>query len=68
MKIAGIILIVVGALSVLGALMAASQGHEASFAGLVFVILGAFLISRANRKKTEEDNKKQWESGEVKNE
>jgi len=68
MKTAGIILLVLGILSTLGSLIATTQGHNASFAGLAFVILGAFLISRGNKKKEEEEKKKQWESGSTKNE
>jgi uncharacterized membrane protein HdeD (DUF308 family) len=68
MKTAGIILLVLGILSTLGALIASTQGHNASFGGLAFVILGAFLISRANKKKEEEEKKKQWESGSTKSE
>lgn len=63
MKIAGIVLVVLGLLSTLGAIMAAANGHRASFAGLGFVVLGAFLISRADKKKEEEENKKKWEDG-----
>lgn len=63
MKIAGIILLVLGGLSTLGAIIGAAQGHSTSFAGLTFVVLGAFLLSRANKKKKEEEKKKQWEQG-----
>ena len=62
MKVAGIILLVFGGLSVLGALLATAGGRPTSFAGLAFVVLGAFLISRANSKKEEEEKKKQWEN------
>jgi uncharacterized membrane protein YbaN (DUF454 family) len=62
MKTIGIILVILGALSVLGAIIGASHGHETQFSGLVFVVLGAFLISRANKKIAEEQEKKQWES------
>jgi len=30
---------------------------------LTFVVLGAFLISRANKKKEEEEKKREWEKG-----
>ena len=63
MKITGIILLVIGALSTLGALMASSQGHNASFAGLTFVVLGIFLIVRANKKAEEESQRRNWEEG-----
>jgi len=62
MKIAGIILLVLGILSTLGAIIGASQGHKTSFAGIAFIVLGAFLMSRANKKKEEEEKKKQWEN------
>ncbi len=68
MKTAGIILLVLGILSTLGMIIAASQGQKASFGGVAFIALGAFLISRANKKKEEEENKKKWESGSMKNE
>lgn len=64
MKTTGIVLLVIGLLSTLGAVIAAVNGHQTSFAGLTFVVLGAFLISRANNKKEEEEKKKQWEKGE----
>ncbi len=60
MKIAGIILLVLGILSTLGAIVGAANGHSTSFGGLAFVVLGAFLISRANKKKEEEEKKRQW--------
>ncbi len=63
MKTAGIVLVVIGALSTLGAIIGAAQGYQTSFAGLTFVVLGAFLISRANNKKEEEEKKRQWEEG-----
>lgn len=63
MKITGIILLVIGGLSTLGAIIGAAQGHSTSFAGLAFVVLGAFLISRANKKKEEEEKKKKWAEG-----
>lgn len=64
MKTTGIVLLIIGLLSTLGAIMGAVAGHQTSFAGLTFVVLGAFLISRANSKKEEEEKKKQWEKGE----
>jgi hypothetical protein len=68
MKTAGIILLVLGILSTLGMLIAASQGQKASFGSVAFIVLGAFLISRANKNKEDEEKKKKWESGSVKNE
>jgi len=63
MKIAGIILLVIGGLSTLGAIIGVVQGHSTSFAGLTLVVLGAFLLSRANNKKEEEEKKKKWAEG-----
>ena len=53
MKIAGIILLVLGILSTLGAIIG----------GLTFVVLGAFLLNRANKKKEEEEKKRKWAEG-----
>lgn len=64
MRIAGVILIVLGGLSTLGAILNAAQGKEAGGAGLGFVVLGFYLISRSNKKKEEEKKKKQWEEKE----
>ena len=62
MKIAGIIILVIGILSTLGGIIQTINGRP-NFAGLIWVVLGAFLLSRANKKKEEEDKKKQWERG-----
>ena len=61
MKTTGIVLIVLGILSTIGAMVAISNGHKTSFGGVAFIVIGAFLISRANKKKEEEEKKKQWE-------
>ncbi|GAB1405802.1 hypothetical protein MASR1M74_29840 [Lentimicrobium sp.] len=63
MKTAGIILLVIGLLSTLGALIGTVNGHSTSFGGLAFVVLGAFLISRGNKKKEEEKKKQEWVDG-----
>lgn len=63
MKIAGIILLVLGTLSLLGAIVGASNGYDTSFSGIGFVVLGAFLINRANKKKEEAKKKKEWIEG-----
>ena len=57
MKTAGIIVLIIGILSILGALVGSSQGHDTSLAGIVFVIIGAILMSQGNKKK-EEKNKR----------
>ncbi|MCP4439293.1 MAG: hypothetical protein GY810_10170 [Aureispira sp.] len=64
MKTTGIILIIIGALSTMGGMLSISNGRPTSspFAGLTFVVLGAFLISRDSKKKEEEQKKKQWEN------
>ncbi len=64
MKIVGIVLIVFGSLSVIGALIGASRGHNTSLGGLAFVALGGYLVSRAIKKQREEEEKKKWERGE----
>lgn len=63
MKVAGIILLSLGIISVLGAIVGAANGRQTNFAGLAFVVLGAFLISRANKKREEEERRKEWEKG-----
>jgi uncharacterized membrane protein YbaN (DUF454 family) len=68
MKTAGIILLALGLLSTLGAIIGAANGKSTSFAGLTFVVLGAFLMSRASKKKEEEEKKKEWEKGSPENE
>ena len=60
MRTAGIIVLVIGILSTLGAIIGAAHGKPTSFVGISFVVLGAFLISRANKKKEEEEKKNQW--------
>ena len=49
MKTAGIVLVVLGSLSLLGFLLNPTGG--ASAGGLVFIVLGAYLIYRAKQKK-----------------
>lgn len=63
MRTTGIVFIVLGGLSVLGAIWAASVGRTTSFGGLSFVVLGAFLVSRANKKKKEQEEKENWKKG-----
>ena len=62
MKVTGIILLVIGILSTIGAIIGAANGQNTSFGGLAFIILGAFLISRGVKKKEEEEKKKEWEN------
>lgn len=63
MKTTGIVILIIGCLSTLGGIMSTVAGRQANFAGITFIVLGAFLISRANKKKEEADKKKQWEQG-----
>jgi len=63
MKITGIVILVLGCLSTLGGIMGTVAGQQPNFAGVTFIVLGAFLISRANKKKEEAEKKKQWEQG-----
>lgn len=65
MKVAGVILLILGGLSTIGAIAGAAAGHNTSFGGLAFVVLGAFLLSRANKKKAEEEKKKKWAEGDL---
>lgn len=59
MKVLGWILLILGILSFIGAI---SQGHNvvgpAFFGGL-----GAYLLSRINKKKQEEQDKDKWANG-----
>lgn len=63
MKTTGIVLIVLGAIATIGAIGAASRGLRSNFSGLALIVLGAYLISRANANKEEEERKKKWGNG-----
>jgi hypothetical protein len=63
MKITGIVLIVLGGILTLTAIVGAAQGYQVNFSGVALLVLGAFLISRANRKKEEAEKKRKWEEG-----
>jgi len=65
MKTTGIVLVVMGILSVLNAIIRLSSGYEGNFAGLALVALGAFLIIQGKKKKEEKEKKKQWEEGNI---
>jgi uncharacterized membrane protein YbaN (DUF454 family) len=65
MKTTGIILLVIGCLSTLGGIIGTIGGREPNFAGLTFVVIGGFLMYRANQKKEEAEKKKQWEEGKL---
>lgn len=63
MKTTGIVILVIGCLSTLGGIIGTIAGHQPNFAGVTFIVIGAFLISRANKKKEEAEKKRQWEQG-----
>lgn len=60
MKVAGIIILVVGCLSFIMGLI---EGGIVS-ASLVWVVVGAFLISKANKKEREKIEKDKWNNNE----
>ena len=62
MKITGIIILSFGILSTLGAIVATINGHGTNFSGIGFIVLGAYLLSRA-KKKEEERKKKNGKTG-----
>jgi hypothetical protein len=63
MKTTGIVFLVLGLLSTLVGIIGAANGQNANFSGLMIVVLGAYLISRANKKKEEEEKRRKWEQG-----
>lgn len=60
MKTWGIVLIVFGSLSLLGALLAAANGAAGSGGGIAFIVIGAYLIHRANQKEKEQQEHDNW--------
>lgn len=65
MKTTGIVILVIGCISTLGGLIQTIALNRPNFAGVTFIVLGAFLISRANKKKEAEMKKKEWKDGEA---
>ena len=61
MKTTGIILVALGGISTLGAIVGAANGKQTTFSGIIFIALGAFLISRTNKKKNDDEDKRRWE-------
>lgn len=61
MRIAGIIILIFGSLSVLGGILATLNGNGGSLAGIAFVAIGAYLIRCDKKKKEEEKEKREWE-------
>ncbi len=71
MKTAGIILLVLGIMSFIGGIIGVSSGQAdgSVLSGpIIFIIIGAFLISRANKKKEEEERKSDGNKGKRLNE
>lgn len=66
MKIFGIILVVLGCVSTFIGIMATIEGYKSNFTGIGLVVLGAYLIYRANKKKEEDEEKKKWIEGKAK--
>ena len=62
MRTWGIVLIVFGSLSLLGALLAAANGAAGSGGGIVFIVLGAYLVHRAKQKEEEKNQHDNWSS------
>lgn len=70
MKIAGIILIVLGSLNFIGSLMGLSANPELAdrlgrqvIMAIGFIGLGIYLISRANDKQKKQEEKEKWDKG-----
>ncbi len=56
MKTTGIVILIIGCLSTLGGILAKNAGHQQSGgAGWLFIVLGAILISRANKKRNKKN-------------
>lgn len=67
MKITGIILIIIGAINVITGFAGLSSDYaeQASSSlgfGIGFIVLGAYLINRAQKKKEEKQRKDKWEN------
>ena len=64
MKVIGIILVIAGIGGIINFI--ASGGQMVGNPGyiLVFLVLGAYLIHRANQKKEDQADKERWEKGE----
>lgn len=68
MKILGAILTVIGAGSTIIGFLGITQGYSTArgqlYGGMMFLVLGIFLISRAKKKEKEKQEKKKWEEQE----
>lgn len=60
MKTTGIVILILGLISLLGCLI----GGDSVFGPLFWVGLGIFLIHRANQKKQEKKEKEEWNNKE----
>lgn len=60
MRTWGIVLIVFGSLSLLGALLAAANGAVGSGGCIAFIVLGAYLVHRAKQKEEEKNQHDNW--------
>lgn len=60
MRTWGIVLIVFGSLSLLGALLAAANGAAGNAGGIVFIVLGVYLVHRAKQKEEEKNQHDNW--------
>ena len=68
MKIAGYILTGIGGLStVLGIIGIAGGYQDANLSGLAPLVLGIFLLSRANQNEEEERKRNKWKEGKPEN-
>lgn len=56
MKTTGIVLLVFGALALMGNMRGRGNPTDTLF----FIVLGAYLIHRANQKKKEKEDKDKW--------
>lgn len=67
MKIGGIILIIIGAINIIVGFAGlsteyAEQASSRLGFGISFIVLGAYLINRAQKKKEEKGKKEKWET------
>lgn len=51
MKTLGVILIILGAVSAFGGIIAAANGHKPNLTGIGLIVLGFYLNHRANKKR-----------------
>lgn len=64
MKDLGIFFLVIAGLNLVVSIIAMANGAYGSFVGvLMFGVLGAFLVFRANRKKKAAEDKDKWKDG-----